>query len=64
MSKHRTIPGQREFRARLRQAILDNPDLPASFIADSLAAMAEPREFATPFISRASETTSPNQKTK
>lgn len=34
------------------RAALDNPDLPASFIAESLMAMAEPREDATTFVPR------------
>lgn len=59
MSKRRTIAGQLEFRAKLRQAVLDNPDLPISFIASSLVSMLEPRESTTPFVSRASKTTLP-----
>ena len=31
---------------------LDNPDLPVSFIAESLTSMAEPREEATAFVPR------------
>lgn len=51
-AEHRTIAGQVEFWARLGRAALDNPDLPVSFIAESLASMAEPREEATPFVPR------------
>ncbi|MFZ2738126.1 MAG: ParD-like family protein [Burkholderiaceae bacterium] len=40
--EHRTIAGQIEYWAMLGRAALDNPDLPVSFIAQSLAAMAEP----------------------
>jgi hypothetical protein len=43
-AEHRTIAGGR--------AALDNPDLPASFVAESLASMAEAREDATPFVPR------------
>lgn len=50
--EHRTIAGQIEYWALLGRAALDNPDLPVSFIAQSLAAMAEPREQATPFVPR------------
>lgn len=52
LSEHRTISGQVEFWAKLGRAALDNPDLPVDFIAESLASMAEPREFATPFVPR------------
>lgn len=51
-SEHRTISGQIEFWAALGRAALDNPDLPVSFIADSLAAMSEPREQTTSFVPR------------
>lgn len=53
VSEHRTIAGQVEFWAKLGRAALDNPDLPVDFIAESLASISEPREFATPFIPRA-----------
>ncbi len=49
VAEHRTIAGQVEYWAKVGRAALDNPDLPVSFIAESLAAMAEPREDATPF---------------
>lgn len=49
---HRTIAGQIEFWAKVGRAALDNPDLPVSFVAESLASMAEPREDATPFVPR------------
>ena len=39
-SEHRSIAGQIEFWAKVGRAALDNPDLPASFIAESLIAMA------------------------
>ena len=44
--------GQVEFWAKVGRAALDNPDLPASFIAESLMSMAEPREDSTPFVAR------------
>jgi hypothetical protein len=51
-AEHRTIAGQIEYWAKVGRAALDNPDLPVSFIAESLAAMAEPREDATDFVPR------------
>ena len=48
-AEFRTVQGQIEFWARVGRAALDNPDLPASFIAESLIAMNEPREDAVPF---------------
>lgn len=51
-AEHRTIAGQVEYWAKIGRAALDNPDLPVSFIAESLASMAEPREDATPFVPR------------
>ena len=50
--EHRSIAGQIEFWARVGRAALDNPDLPVTFVAESLASMAEPREQATPFVHR------------
>jgi hypothetical protein len=50
--EHRTIAGQIEFWAMVGRAALDNPDLPVSFVAESLASMAEPRERATAFVPR------------
>jgi ABC-type transport system involved in Fe-S cluster assembly fused permease/ATPase subunit len=38
--------------AAVGRAALDNPDLPVSFIAETLVAMAEPREEAAPFVPR------------
>jgi hypothetical protein len=51
-AEHRTIAGQVEYWAKIGRAALDNPDLPVSFIAESLASMAEPREEATAFVPR------------
>jgi len=50
--EHRTIAGQIEFWAMVGRAALDNPDLPVTFVAQSLASLAEPREQATPFVPR------------
>ena len=52
LAEHRTIAGQIEYWAKLGRAALDNPDLPISFIAESLASMAESREEATAFVPR------------
>ena len=51
-SEHRTIAGQIEYWAKIGRAAIDNPDLPVSFIAESLASLSEPREQATPFVPR------------
>ena len=51
-SEHRTIAGQIEYWAQVGRGARDNPDLPVSFIADSLAALSEPRENATDFTPR------------
>lgn len=54
LAEHRTIAGQVEYWAKVGRAALDNPDLPVSFIVESLASMAEPRQEATPFVPRSS----------
>lgn len=51
-AEHRTIAGQVELWAKVGRAALDNPDLPVSFVADSLASLSEPRSQATPFVPR------------
>lgn len=51
-AEFRTVQGQVEFWAKVGRAALDNPDLPASFIAESLMSLAEPREDATRFVPR------------
>jgi len=51
-AEFRTMQGQLEFWAKVGRAALDNPDLPASFIAESIISMAEPREDSTVFIPR------------
>ena len=48
----RSIPQQVAYWAKVGRAALDNPDLPVSFVAESLVSMAEPREDATPFVPR------------
>jgi len=53
-AEFRTLQGQLEFWAKVGRAALDNPDLPASFIAESLMSMAETREESTPFFPRSS----------
>ena len=52
-AEFRTVQGQVEFWAKVGKAALDNPDLPASFIAECLMSMAEPREESTVFVPRA-----------
>ena len=51
-AEFRTVQGQLEFWAKVGRAALDNPDLPASFIAETLISMAEPREDSLPFVPR------------
>ena len=51
-AEHRTIAGQIEYWARVGRAALDNPDLPVSFVAESLVALAEPRSDALDFVPR------------
>jgi hypothetical protein len=53
-AEFRTVQGQVEFWAKVGRAALDNPDLPASFIAESLMSLAESREDSTPFVPRSS----------
>jgi len=49
-SELRTVQAQVEFWAKVGRAALDNPELPASFIAESLMSLNEPREESTPFL--------------
>jgi hypothetical protein len=51
-AEFRTVQGQVEYWAKVGRAALDNPDLPVSFIADSLMSLAEPREDSAPFVPR------------
>src|SRR5450759_2765476 len=50
--ERRTIAGQIEFWAMVGRAALDNPDLPVTFVAETLLSMSEPREHATPLVPR------------
>ena len=50
--ERRTIAGQIEFWAMVGRAALDNPDLPVTFVAETLLSMSESREHATPFVPR------------
>jgi hypothetical protein len=49
-SELRTVQAQVEFWAKVGRAALDNPELPASFIAESLMSLNEPREESAPFL--------------
>lgn len=51
-AEFRTVQGQLEFWAKVGRAALDNPDLPASFIAEALISQAEPREHSLDFVPR------------
>ncbi|MDP1893794.1 MAG: ParD-like family protein, partial [Hydrogenophaga sp.] len=51
-AEFRTVQGQVEFWAKVGRAALDNPDLPASFIPESLMSLAESLEDSTPFVLR------------
>lgn len=51
-AEFRTVQGQVEFWAKVGRAALDNPDLPASFIAEALISQAEPREDSLDFVPR------------
>ena len=48
----RTVQAQLEFWIRVGKATLENPDLPASFVAEAVLALEEPREIATKFEPR------------
>ena len=48
-AEFRTVQGQVEYWAKVGRAALDNPDLPVSFIAESLMSLAEPHDNCTPF---------------
>ena len=55
-TEFRTVQGQVEYWAKVGRAALDNPDLPVSFVAESLMSLAEPREDSTPFVPRSRPT--------
>jgi len=58
-AEFRTVQGQVEYWAKVGRAALDNPDLPVSFIAESLMSLAEPRDNCTPFVPRSRRTGAP-----
>ena len=43
---------QVELWAKIERAAREHPELPASFIVESLISMSEPREEGTPFVAR------------
>ena len=51
-AEFRTVQGQVEYWAKVGRAALDNPELPVSFVAESLMSLAEPREDSIPFVPR------------
>jgi hypothetical protein len=51
----RTVQAQLEFWIKVGKAALDNPDLPASFVAEAVLSLEEPRELATKFTPRSSQ---------
>jgi len=51
-AEFRTVQGQVEFWAKVGRAALDNLDLPASLVAESLISITEPREDSVPFVPR------------
>jgi hypothetical protein len=57
-AENRIVSGQIEHWARVGRAALENPDLPARFIAEALTSLGEPRGDAMPFVPR-----TPNQRT-
>lgn len=56
-AEFRTVQGQLEFWAKVGRAALDNPELPASFIAESMMSLAESREDSLPFVPRSKQST-------
>ena len=51
----RTVQAQLEFWIKVGKAALENPDLPASFVAEAVLALEEPMELATKFESRTAQ---------
>ena len=47
--EHRTIAGQIEFWAQVGRACIDNPDLPVTFVIDSLASLSQGEIGKSPF---------------
>lgn len=58
-AEFRSVQGQIEYWALLGRTALDNPDLPVSFISESLMSLAEPREDSAPFVPRSSSASAP-----
>jgi hypothetical protein len=54
-AEFRTVQGQVEYWAKVGRAALDNPDLPVSFVAESLMSLAEAREDSLPFEPRSGQ---------
>lgn len=50
----RTVQGQLEFWIKVGKAALENPELPASFVAEAVLALEESKELATAFVPRSS----------
>jgi hypothetical protein len=51
-TEHRSAVEQIEFWAKLGRAALENPDLPVSFIAESLLSLIESHQELEPFVPR------------
>jgi hypothetical protein len=53
--EHRSTAEQIEFWAKLGRAALENPDLPISFIAESLLSLMESPRNLSPFVPRSGQ---------
>lgn len=53
--EHRSAVEQIEFWAKLGRAALENPDLPVSFIAESLLSLMESHHDLEPFVPRSQQ---------
>jgi hypothetical protein len=53
--EHRSTAEQIEFWAKLGRAALENPDLPISFIAESLLSLMESPRNPNPFVPRSGQ---------
>ena len=51
-AEFRSVQGQIEYWAKLGRAALDNPDLPVSFISESLMGSAQPHDDSPPCVPR------------
>lgn len=54
--EHRSTAEQIEFWAKLGRAALENPDLPVSFIEQSLLSLMESHDNLEPFVPRSRQT--------